>query len=232
MNYFKSIYNNCNDKHPILGTYLFRLYIKKPFNSVKKKIRGKNNSISYKGSILSSVLFDIKGNNNNIKISPNCILDGTVFVIRGNNHIITIGSGTQFIDNNEIVFEDNDCMLDIGENNKFYGVHMAVTEPFSKIKIGNECSFAYDIDIRTGDSHSILTIDGSKRLNPAKDISIDNRVWVAAHTSILKGVELLENTIVATRSVVTNGFNDTNILIAGIPAKIKKRNITWSRQRV
>ena len=35
-------------------------------------------------------------------------------------------------------------------------VHIAVTEPGSKVQIGKECMFANDIDIRTGDSHSIL----------------------------------------------------------------------------
>ena len=232
MNSTKSYYHSINEKYPKLGRLLYRLYIKRPFNSVKKKIKGKNNNLSYNGSILQSVVFDIIGNNNSINIEPDCLLEGVTFVIRGNNHKVNIGSGTKLFDKNEIVFEDNDGVLEIGTNNKFYGVHLAVTEPSSKIHIGNDCSFAYDIDVRTGDSHSIISLDDSKRTNFAENVSIGNNVWVAAHCTILKGVNLLDNTIVATRSLVTKSFNEENIILAGIPAKIKKRNVTWSRERV
>lgn len=232
MDYLKTYYGSIKEKYPEFGRYLYRLYLKKPFNSVKKKIKGRDNKITYSGSILQSVIFDIVGNNNKILIESDCFLEGVTFFIRGNNHTISIGAGTKFFDKNEIVFEDNDGILEIGVNNKFYGVHLAVTEPNSKIQIGNDCSFAYDIDLRTGDSHSIISLEESKRTNFAENISIGNNVWIAAHCTILKGVTLLEHTIVATRSLVTKSFNETNILIAGIPAKIKKKNITWSRQRI
>lgn len=92
--------------------------------------------------------------------------------------------------------------------------------------------FANYIDLRTGDSHSIIDIVANKRINYAQNIEIGNHVWVASHVSILKGVNILSNSIVATRSVVTKKFYKENILIGGIPANIIKENITWNRNRI
>jgi acetyltransferase-like isoleucine patch superfamily enzyme len=91
--------------------------------------------------------------------------------------------------------------------------------------------FANDIDLRTGDSHSIIDSLSSERINYAQDINIGNHVWVASHVSILKGVHISDNSVVATRAVVTKSFQENNILIGGMPAKKIKENINWDRQR-
>ncbi|HEY9752233.1 MAG TPA: hypothetical protein V6C46_04750, partial [Coleofasciculaceae cyanobacterium] len=57
-------------------------------------------------------------------------------------------------------------------------------------------------------------------------------VWIASHVSILKGVSIPDNSIVATRSVVTKSFNMQNTLIGGVPAKVLKNNINWLRERL
>lgn len=211
---------------------LRRIHFRVPFNRVKKKVRGKNNCITYNKSILSSVKFKILGNNNKIEIGSNCYLKQVTFEIQGDNHSIIIRDNTKFLDSSEIVIEDNSCSLTIGNDCRFWGVHIALTESNSKIIIGDSCTFAYDIDLRTGDSHSIISIDSGKRINYAKDINIGNRVWIAAHNIILKGVNVADDSIVATGSIVTHIFQEKNVLIAGNPAKIIKRGVSWSRERI
>lgn len=215
-----------------MGRIVRRFYFNTIFNRTKKEIKGKNNSINYNGSILSDVKFIINGNNNVIKIGKDCQLRNMTFEIRGDNHTITFGENTWFLDTSEIVFEDSGCSLTIGEDGRFWGIHIAVTEPNSKITIGNGCTFAYDVDMRTGDSHSILSLETGERLNFAKDILIGDRVWIAAHNIILKGVTIPDNSIVATGSIVTKKFKDKNVLIAGNPAKIIKEGVDWSRNRI
>ena len=137
----------------------------------------------------------------------------------------------EFVRGGLIWVEDFNCEALIGENTTFEDIHIAVTEPESEIHIGRDCMFAYGIDVRTGDSHSIINTNTKKRTNYAQDINIGNHVWVAAHVSILKGVHIADNCVIATRSVVTNKFEDENILIAGMPAKKIKENIRWERKR-
>lgn len=91
--------------------------------------------------------------------------------------------------------------------------------------------FSYNIELRTGDSHSIIDLETNKRINFAEDIVIGNYVWIGAHCIILKGVEIGDNCIVGTNSIITKSICQ-NSLSVGIPAKIVKRNVTWKKERI
>ena len=45
-----------------------------------------------------------------------------------------------------------------------------------------------------------------------------------------KNVKIADNSIVGWGSIVTKEFNEPNVIIAGIPAKIVKRGINWDRR--
>jgi acetyltransferase-like isoleucine patch superfamily enzyme len=92
--------------------------------------------------------------------------------------------------------------------------------------------FSYDIDVRTGDSHSVIIDEDNRRSNYADNISFGDHVWVASHCVILKGSSIADNSIVGTRSVVTKSFRKKGVVVAGNPAKIIKQGINWKRERV
>lgn len=152
--------------------------------------------------------------------------------IRGNDNRILISSKVKFHRGGEIWIEDENCEATIGERSTFEEAHIAVTEPNSKVVIGKDCMFAYGIDIRTGDSHSIVDKTNGRRINYAENINIGDHVWVASHVSILKGSHISSNSVVATRSVVTKQFTIGNVVIAGSPARVVRENTDWSRERV
>lgn len=56
-----------------------------------------------------------------------------------------------------------------------------------------------------------------------KPIKIGKNSLLLSACTILPGVELAEHTVVAAGSVVTKSFDESNILIGGIPAKIIKK---------
>lgn len=222
-------------QHPLLEKYIRLLLNGRKMMEMnpKKLIKGKRNNIKIdNSSTLYSCKFDIIGNDNQIVIEQSAILNDVTFMIRGNNNKITIGKKVKFFRSGTLWIEDYECELSIGENTTFEDVHIAVTEPKSKIIIGEDCMFAYDIDLRTGDSHSIIDIISNERINYAQNIVICNHVWVASHVSILKGSYISDNSIVATRSVVTKSFHQNNIIVAGIPAIKMKENINWDRMRI
>ncbi len=194
------------------------------------KIKGKDNELSIQG-YLNKVNFDILGNNNVIVVNPGTILNKVEFYIRGSNHKIIIGSNCCFTRSGSIWIEDNGCSLTIGDNTSIEEAHIALTEPGSSIEIGKDCMLAYDIDIRCGDSHSIIDLSTGKRINYAKDIKINDHVWIAAHIQILKGVTVGSNSVIATGAVVTKDI-PSNSIAAGVPAKVVKTNINWERQRL
>lgn len=218
-------------KIPFAGAFARRLYRRRNTVNVTRKVKG-GNSINYEGAKLSSVIFDIEGENSKITIGENCSLSNFKFYIRGNNHLVLIYPNCIFRDGGEIWIEDSDCSLIIKENSTFEKVHLALTEPKSKIFIGRDCMFANDIDVRTGDSHSIISQQTGERINFAKDISIGKHVWVAAHCIILKGANIADNSIVATGSVVTKSFEKPGIIIGGNPAIQLKEGVNWLRERI
>ncbi len=222
-------------RNPILEKY-FRT-IKSILKNEKIKnrynIKGTGNVLNInKSAFLKNCRFDVVGNNNEIEIGQSSILNSVLFHIRGDNNKIKFGENVKFNDGGSIWIEDNHCEALIGENTTSEESHIVVTEPYSKIHIGKDCMLAYDIDIRTGDSHSIIDSITNERINYAQNIVIGNHVWIAAHVTILKGTYISDNSIIATRSVVTKSFEESNILIGGMPAKKIKENINWDRQRI
>lgn len=59
-------------------------------------------------------------------------------------------------------------------------------------------------------------------------ITIGNNCFVGENSTILYGVELADNIIVAAGSVITKSFNESNIIIGGNPAR---KISTWEQFR-
>ncbi|HPO13804.1 MAG TPA: acyltransferase [Candidatus Hydrogenedentes bacterium] len=169
-------------------------------------IQGDNNELIFeKGVWLRDARFHIESNNNRIHIARNCKFRGRVFMKVNGNNRLSIGPETG-VGNVDII-----C----GEG--------------SRVSIGADCMLAFDIEIRTTDSHAIIDCTSGERVNPASDVIIGDHVWVAAHCTLLKGSHVRANSIVAIRSLVTGPIDEENVLIAGVPGRIIRRGVTWER---
>ena len=98
-----------------------------------------------------------------------------------------------------------------------------------KVEIGDECMFARDVIIRNNDGHTITDTLTGEILNAPEDIIIHDRVWVATRSMILKGSEIREGSIVGAMSLVNKKFDEPNIILAGVPAKKIRGNVSWDR---
>ncbi|MDB5024320.1 MAG: acetyltransferase (isoleucine patch superfamily)-like protein [Mucilaginibacter sp.] len=201
--------------------------------SLKKTIKGSNNQIAIEATTLfSNSEIKISGNNNKISVAGDCSFNNVLIYILGDGNTIIISEEVRFNSGGSLWIDDNNCSITIGSKTTFENTSLALTDPHTRIIIGKDCMFAYDVDLRTGDSHSILHGDTNDRINYGKDILIGDRVWIASHVSILKGVTIANNSIVATRSLVTKSFEQKGDIIGGNPAKTIKSNVTWKRERI
>ncbi len=228
----KRLYEDLASGHPRIGSLIRRIYYRTAVHGVKRRIRGNNNTVSYNNAVLSSVVFDIEGDDNKIEIMDDCMLNNVNFHMCGNGHRVSIGRGCRFRRGGNIWFEDSHCSLHIGDNSTFTSVDFVLTEPNSRIIIGQDCMFSYGIDARTGDAHSIISRETNERINYAEDVIIGNHVWVAAHSILLKGTVIPDDSIVATGSVVTLKWDTKGIIIGGNPAKQLRSGVTWFRRRI
>ena len=99
------------------------------------------------------------------------------------------------------------------------------------ITIGRDCLFSSDLVFRTGDSHSLTDLSG-RRINPARDITVGDHVWIGHRALICKGVVLPRDCVVGTGAVVTRGAFDEHTVIAGSPARTVRQNVSWDIRRL
>jgi acetyltransferase-like isoleucine patch superfamily enzyme len=225
----KSFYMSLKERFP--GPVSFaRKLLRGETRQVRKTIRGQANVFKADGATLSGVKVDIIGDNNRINIAPGCVLSNVTFRIRGSGHQIEFGENCRVSRGAVLWFEDRDGLLQVGSGTTMVEVHIAVTEN-SKVIIGEDSMFANDIDIRTGDSHSVIDTQTGERLNYAGDVVISRHVWIAPHTVILKGVNIGANSIIATGAVVTKSC-EPGVILGGNPAKVIKTGVSWKRERV
>ena len=205
-------------------------FVYNTFSSNRKKIIGRNNTIIKNKVMLSNVKISISGNNNKVSISKGTRLANCEITIYGNGHELLISDDCR-LKNTEFWFEDSECSIQIGKNTTIEGAHIAAAESQSFVKIGADCMFSKGINISTTDSHSIIDIESGDRINKAGNIDIGNHVWLGAYSKILKGVNILDNSVVGIGSVVT-GDVPSNSVAAGVPAKVVRKNVNWLRERI
>lgn len=200
------------------------------FSLNHKIIKGQNNIIIKNRSFLSRCEIKINGQNNRVILGDKCYFQKCKFTIYGNNNEIIIEDMVCAY-NTDFYMEDNNNTIKIGEKTLICGTtHLAVIEGTS-ITIGRDCLFSSEVVFRTGDSHSILDIDGN-RINNSKNIEVGDRVWIGHRVSLNKGSNVKQDSVIATGSIVTKPFDESNVILAGVPAKIIKNNISWDRKRI
>lgn len=191
-------------------------------------IRGYRNKISGGGILLLGKV-QISGNNNTIICNSNKIGDVKIRIY-GSNNVLIINNNVVF-KKGLIWFEDHNNMIEIGDNTTIEDAELSCAENGTKIIIGSDCMLSSHIRISTTDSHSIIDKESGKRTNLAGNILIGDHVWIGNGTHINKCVEIGNNCVIASNSVVTKSTPSYTIS-AGIPAKIKRENIDWLRARI
>lgn len=93
----------------------------------------------------------------------------------------------------------------------------------NSLVIGCDCIIAWGVLISDSDWHDI---DNTHRNSP---VSIGDHVWICHGVSVLKGSAIPSGCVVGAKSLVTSAIDTEKALIAGVPAKIIRTDIVWSR---
>jgi acetyltransferase-like isoleucine patch superfamily enzyme len=132
---------------------------------------------------------------------------------------------------NRNVLINRGCRFDIGENALLEIGECSSINPFTKIiiqhglSIGKDCSISWNCQFLDEDFHAVNYND--KEEISEKQIVIGDRTWIGSNVFIYKGVVIGNDCVIASNSVVKHAFVENNVLIAGNPAKIIKKNIYW-----
>ena len=121
----------------------------------------------------------------------------------------------------------NNCKIEIGDDVVICGARLFLQDDNTSITIGNNCMISWGIDIWCTDVHTITDLDGNAQ-NYGKSIKISNHVWIGKDVKIGKNTKVSDDSIIGWGSIVTRKFEETNVILAGNPAKIIKKDINWN----
>ncbi|WP_110655835.1 acyltransferase [Salinicola halimionae] len=146
------------------------------------------------------ILFN--GNDSVIEIGAKCKINGSLIVKSGST--ISVGAGTKF-------------------NSQEARVHCG--EPGTNIVIGKKCLLA-SVRFRTSDQHAIYDASTDSRINSARDIHVEDGVWIAENVYVYKGVTIGAGSVVGARSTVLKSLPG-GCLCVGTPAQSVREGIYW-----
>ena len=168
-------------------------------NNIKKRILSKKLCMLGENSVIESsgTIENLSENPSKISIGRNCVIKGKLLV---------------FAHQGEIIIGDN-CF--IGERTEIWSS--------AKIKIGNNVQISHNVNIMDTDSHpkdpklrSEHYLEIIKKGHPSsgnivdninsKPVSINDNVWIGHSSSIKKGVDIGNNSIVSSNSIVVKNI--------------------------
>lgn len=187
--------------------------------------RGQNNTVVAKGRMIATIrLF---GSGHSIVLPKSSSFTGHI-TVRGRNNRIVIGENCRL--SGELIVKGTGQTVSVGEGTTFESVYV-LSQERSDITIGRWCMFSRGIEIRSSDAHSMIRKSDGRRLNRAKAIVVGDHVWVGVGSILNKGTVLPDDCVVGAKSFVNKAFQESGVVVAGTPAVVVKRGITWNRRR-
>ncbi len=77
-----------------------------------------------------------------------------------------------------------------------------------------------------GDFHSVYDITTNNRTNQDKEINIGNHVWIGCRSTILKGSNIKNNTVIGACSMICGNLDEGNSIYRN--NKCLKKGVNWS----
>lgn len=145
----------------------------------------------------------------------------TVWQLSGCMNILgrgCIGSGCKLSVGGNLTLGDNVCIT---------GMSTIICS--SDIQIGDDSIISWDVLIMDNDQHHIQK--NQKEISMTRPILIGKNVWIGCRTLILKGTQIVDNTVVAADSTVTRSITESNCIYGGKGSDlhILSKNVTWYR---
>ncbi|MCI8785726.1 MAG: acyltransferase [Eubacterium sp.] len=161
-----------------------------------------DNRIYFDETLPDQVQITLRGKENRVRFGKN-IFVGKLQIILGNCGECVIGDHAKFIDTQ-------------------------INAAYASVRIGADCLFSSNVVIRTHDEHYIFDKDSLERLNRPLDVIIHPQVWVCENVRLLPGAYIGTGSVVGADAVTSGQFGE-HLILAGVPAKVIRENICWSK---
>lgn len=176
----------------------------------------------------------IRGRNNRVHLAGARNHSRLRLEISGDDNVVDIQAAGQLRDVHIIVgnhFHAKKARLQIGSNfSAEENVRFYLYNSGNRCVIGDNCMFSNGITVRCGESpHLLFDNLTGEYLDKSEGVTIGDHVWVGEGAYINKRAAIANDSVVGAMSVVTHAFAEAGVIIAGNPARIVRRDITWVR---
>ena len=147
------------------------------------------------------------------------LMNGLGTVTFGSKVQIGVKDSPRYYNTYAYIEARNKCAEIIFGNNIFINNNFSIVAENSKITILDNTIIGLNCSIMDSDFHDLNPVNRMSGNHKTFDVLIDKNVFIGNNVTILKGVEIGENSVIANGSVVTKSF-PKNVIIGGVPAKI------------
>ncbi len=147
--------------------------------------------------------------------------------------VIEIGDNS-YIGDGAFISAYNDARIRFGRGFSMEQGNAILALPYTEISFGEDCMMSRNVFLQSNDGHPIFDVNTGENLNSTEEISrgrkitAGDHVWFGQSAIILYNTDIGSGSIVGAGSLVKGSFPN-NCSIAGVPAKVIKRDIAWSR---
>lgn len=199
----------------------------------KISVSGKNNHIQLGSGTARNINILISGTGNELTIGNNSKIREINIQIIGNNCRVHLADDIQVVEQLDIYnhYQSKSTSINIGKGTSFFRSKIYNYDNDSRIIIGDDCMFGYNTVLYNSDGHAIL--QNGSIINKAREIKLGNHVWLGENAQILKNASVGHGCIVGRGAMVTKTFYEVqNAILVGIPARIQKTDIEWTRSSI
>lgn len=144
-------------------------------------------------------------------------------ILQIDGRIIIKGTGINFGQGTKICIMSNGTLI-LGKKFNNTGEIQIICN--KNIDIKDNVLISWDTLIMDTDFHQTINLEDNTTSNIAGNISIGSNVWIGARCTILKNATIPNGCVIAANTCCNKKYEEANCLLAGTPARIKKRNIT------
>ena len=217
-------------------------------------IKGNNNTLLLERNITidNDTKFEFIGNDNFANVCENCIFSSSSkLVFKRNNNYLYIGPNTKlgpgsivdFMGVNGLAYFCGDTSVNInsliGSDNIVFwgwrftsGINYELITERENIIIGSDCMLSQNVYMRNGNGHAIYDAESHRRICRDKSIIVSDHVWLGRNVKLLTGAQIGYGTLIGTAGLVSGKKVPNNCIAAGIPVKVIRENILWTRSGV
>jgi len=173
--------------------------------------------------------------NKNVFLGKNCVVKGLPAIQVSKGACIKVGNNVTLNSRNygyhanmhssvKLMADRPDARIEIGANTRING---ACIHAYKKIKIGENCLIAANVQIFDSNGHEASFDNVGERINTrdeGKEIIIENNVWIGINAIILPGVTIGNGSIIGANTVVSADV-PARVVFAGNPGRVIKKYV-------